>query len=153
MAAWEFCLKYCGVSEGFTHKMAECEFCLQDGGNSEFYPQYGGVEFFAYKMAAFPTVLPTRWQWGRFAYKMAAFLRVLPTRWRHVSFAYKMAAIPRVLPTIWRSYRDHRLCDVTSPYVLVQPTGAVPANQPISDGEATDRCKSSRRKMADCPSK
>jgi len=32
-------------------------------------------------------------------------------------------------------------------------TGAVPANQPISDGEATDRCKSLRRKMADCPSK
>ena len=26
------------------------------------------------------------------------------------------------------------------------------ANQPISDGEATDRCKSLRRKMADCPS-
>ena len=25
------------------------------------------------------------------------------------------------------------------------------ANQPISDGEATDRCKSLRRKMADCP--
>ena len=32
-------------------------------------------------------------------------------------------------------------------------TGAVPANQPISDGEATDRYKSLRRKMADCPSK
>ena len=26
------------------------------------------------------------------------------------------------------------------------------AKQPISDGEATDRCKSLRRKMADCPS-
>ena len=26
------------------------------------------------------------------------------------------------------------------------------ANQPISDGEATDRCKSLRHKMADCPS-
>ena len=26
------------------------------------------------------------------------------------------------------------------------------ANQPISDGEATDRCRSLRRKMADCPS-
>jgi len=102
MTAWEFCLKYCGISEGFTHKMAECEFCLQGGGNSEFYPQYGGVEFFAYKMVAFPTVLPTRWQWGRFAYKMAAFLRVLPTRWQRVSFAYKMAAILRVLPTIWQ---------------------------------------------------
>ena len=35
---------------------------------------------------------------------------------------------------------------------LVNTTGAVPANQPISDGEATDRCKSLRRKMADCPS-
>ena len=35
----------------------------------------------------------------------------------------------------------------------VTVTGAVPANQPISDGEATDRCKSLRRKMADCPSK
>ena len=31
-------------------------------------------------------------------------------------------------------------------------TGAVPANQPVSGGEATDRCKSFRRKMADCPS-
>jgi len=26
------------------------------------------------------------------------------------------------------------------------------ANQPISDGEATDRCKTLRRKMADCQS-
>jgi len=26
------------------------------------------------------------------------------------------------------------------------------ANQPISDGEVTDRCKSLRRTMADCPS-
>ena len=26
------------------------------------------------------------------------------------------------------------------------------ANQPISDGEATDRCQNLRRKMADCPS-
>jgi len=31
-------------------------------------------------------------------------------------------------------------------------TGAVPANQPVSGGEATDRRKSFRRKMADCPS-
>jgi len=31
-------------------------------------------------------------------------------------------------------------------------TGAVPANQPVSGGEATDRFKSFRRKMADCPS-
>jgi len=37
--------------------------------------------------------------------------------------------------------------------VAIVTTGAVPANQPISDGEATDRCKSLRRKMADCPSK
>jgi len=37
--------------------------------------------------------------------------------------------------------------------VRYRTTGAVPANQPISDGEATDRCKSLRRKMADCPSK
>jgi len=93
MAAWEFCLKYCGVSEGFTHKMAECEFCLQDGGNSEFYPQYGGVEFFAYKMAAFLRVLPTRWRRVSFAYKMAAIPRVLPTIWQCGSFAYKMAAM------------------------------------------------------------
>jgi len=33
-----------------------------------------------------------------------------------------------------------------------QTTGAVPANQPVSGGEATDRRKSFRRKMADCPS-
>jgi len=31
--------------------------------------------------------------------------------------------------------------------------GRIPANQPISDGEATDRRKRLRRKMADCPSK
>jgi len=30
-----------------------------------------------------------------FAYKMAAFLRVLPTRWWRGKFAYKMAAMPR----------------------------------------------------------
>jgi len=36
---------------------------------------------------------------------------------------------------------------------IASTTGAVPANQRISDGEATDRCKSLRRKMADCPSK
>jgi len=34
----------------------------------------------------------------------------------------------------------------------LHPTGAVPANQPVSGGEATDRRKSFRRKMADCPS-
>ena len=34
----------------------------------------------------------------------------------------------------------------------LKPTGAVPANQPVSGGEATDRRKSFRRKMADCPS-
>jgi len=39
------------------------------------------------------------------------------------------------------------------PTTTMTTTGAVPANQPISDGEATDRCKSLRRKMADCPSK
>jgi len=33
---------------------------------------------------------------------------------------------------------------------LLCPQG--PYHQPISDGEATDRCKSVRRKMADCPS-
>jgi len=35
---------------------------------------------------------------------------------------------------------------------IVQCTGAVPANQPVSGGEATDRRKSFRRKMAACPS-
>jgi len=38
-----------GVSEGFTHKMAAWEICLQDGGVSEFYSQAGGVsEGFTY---------------------------------------------------------------------------------------------------------
>jgi len=55
-------------------KMAAWEFCLQDGGVSEFYPQDGGVGD-----------LPTRW-------RQCAFLRVLPTRWRRGRFAYKMAA-------------------------------------------------------------
>jgi len=59
MAACEFCLQDGGVSEGFTHKMAAWENCLQDGDNT-----------------AFLRVLPTRWRRGRFAYKMAAFLRV-----------------------------------------------------------------------------
>ena len=37
-------------------------------------------------------------------------------------------------------------------YTVGDSTGAVPANQPVSGGEATDRRKSFRRKMADCPS-
>ena len=73
MAAWEICVQDGGVSESFTHNMAA----------------WG----FAYKMAAFLRVLPTRWRRGSFAYKMVAFLRVLPTRWRHGRFAYKMAAM------------------------------------------------------------
>jgi len=81
MAAWEFCLKYCGVSEGFTHKMAECEFCLQDRGNSEFYPQYGGVEFFAYKMAAFLSL----------THKMAACEFCLQDGGDSESFTHNMA--------------------------------------------------------------
>jgi len=32
---------------------------------------------------------------GSFAYKMAAFLRVLPTRWWREKFTDKMAAMPR----------------------------------------------------------
>jgi len=36
--------------------------------------------------------------------------------------------------------------------MIVASTGSVPANQPVSGGEATDRFKSFRRKMADCPS-
>ena len=55
MVTWEFFLQDGGVSEGFTHKMAACEFCLQDGDN-----------------AAFLRVLPTIWRCGG----------VLPTRWR-----------------------------------------------------------------------
>ena len=34
MAACEFCLQDGGVSESFTHKMAAWENCLQDGGNA-----------------------------------------------------------------------------------------------------------------------
>jgi len=37
-------------------------------------------------------------------------------------------------------------------YRSMNATGAVPADQPVSGGEATDRFKSFRRKMADCPS-
>ena len=33
-----------------------------------------------------------------------------------------------VIPTKWRSYRDHRVCDVTSPYVYcIEDTAAAPA--------------------------
>ena len=35
MAACEFCLQDIGVSESFTHKLAAWEICLQDGGVSE----------------------------------------------------------------------------------------------------------------------
>jgi len=49
--SWGFFLQDGGVIEGFTHKMTECEFCLQNGGVSESYPQDGGME-----------VLPTRWR-------------------------------------------------------------------------------------------
>jgi len=58
--------RQCRVYESFTHKMAEWEICLQNGGVS-----------------------------GSFTHKMAVFLKVLPTRWRRGSFAYKMAAMPR----------------------------------------------------------
>ena len=47
-----------------------------------------------------------------------------------------------------KTYMKHRLPVGLS----VEATGAVPANQPVSGGEATDRFKSFRRKMADCPS-
>jgi len=35
MAACEFCLQNGGVSKSFTHKMAAWENCLQDGGNAK----------------------------------------------------------------------------------------------------------------------
>ena len=34
-----------------------------------------------------------------------------------VSLPLKLNALCRIIPTKWRSYRDHRFCDVTSPYV------------------------------------
>jgi len=56
--------------------MAAWEFCLQDGGVSESFCRHdGGVGVFAYKMAAFLIVFPTRWRRGKFAYKMAAMPR------------------------------------------------------------------------------
>jgi len=54
MAACEFCLHDGGVSDSFTYKMAAWEICPQDGSNDafmKFYPQDGGVE-----------VLPIRWR-------------------------------------------------------------------------------------------
>ena len=33
--SWEFCLEDGAVSEGFTHKMAAGDICLQDGGNAK----------------------------------------------------------------------------------------------------------------------
>ena len=45
-----------------------------------------------------------------------------------------------------------RVYPAGSEYDTMRDTGAVPANQPVSGGEATDRRKSFRRKMADCPS-
>jgi len=44
------------------------------------------------------------------------------------------------------------LCVYVCKQSFITVTGPVPANQPVSGGEATDRCKSFRRKMADCPS-
>ena len=57
-----------------------------------------------------------------------------------------------ILPNLLRlsMLRKPDVTSVVSQTVFV--TGAVPANQPVSGGEATDRCKSFRRKMADCPS-
>jgi len=57
-----------------------------------------------------------------------------------------------ILPNLLRlsMLRKPDVTSVVSQTVLV--TGAVPANQPVSGGEATDRRKSFRRKMADCPS-
>jgi len=49
------------------------------------------------------------------------------------------------------SYKNENFHQFTR-LVFVWSTGAVPANQPVSGGEATDRRKSFRRKMADCPS-
>ena len=34
-------------------------------------------------------------------------------------FAIHLNALYRVIPTKWRSYRDHRLCDVISPYMYI----------------------------------
>jgi len=35
------------------------------------------------------------------------------------NFAIYPNALNRVIPTKWRSYRDHRLCDVASPYAFI----------------------------------
>ena len=60
------------------------------------------------------------------------------------NYAHFLPIMRRLCATILKIMRA--LCQ------LCAPTGAVPANQPLSGGEATDRCKSFRRKMADCPS-
>jgi len=101
MAAWEICLRDCGVSGSL-----------------------------AYKMAASLGVLPTRWRRGNFAYKMAAFLSFTKNRaaWEicrqdggvSKSLTYKMAAMPRSecypqdggvknLPTRWPRFWESYL--------------------------------------------
>jgi len=52
----------------------------------------------------------------------------------------------------WRSIEHEAKVGLQHRHRIDKYLDTLLANQPISDGEATDRCKSLRRKMADCPS-
>ena len=71
---------------------------------------------------------------------------------RDISCRFIIIIVPTSVPTMLQ-IDSWRLKDVDNQSTgSVLTTGAVPANQPVSGGEATDRRKSFRRKMADCPS-
>ena len=56
-------------------------------------------------------LLVSQWSYGHFLW----FSFIWITR---QIFAIWLNAVYRVIPTKWRSYRDQRLCDVTSPYLF-----------------------------------
>jgi len=68
-----------------------------------------------------------------------------------VNRPYIPTEVYRVIPTKWRSYRDHRLCDVTSSYVFTDEfvadadavVDAVMADDEAVD-ESEDRCQVAR---------
>jgi len=58
------------------------------------------------------TLLVSRWSCGHFLKLTDSIL----FQWHDESSP--LNAVYRVIPTKWRSYRDHRLCGVTSPYIF-----------------------------------
>ena len=129
----EFCLQDAGVSGGFTHKMAAWKNCLQDGGNAkQTKRKQNNVEYVLLlrlqcRIYLVNVTWPsdssmsdvrhwtvwrstmTRWTFDNAGRQVTAF--------RPISEAARSWSCDNIISQ-WRLYRDHSLCDVTSPYMF-----------------------------------